>query len=528
VTTSPPPTAEARADARTKARADARTDAGCAAVDPLNARPDLAATRRRRQAPPSWTDATAARALGMLGGAWGRRAIAPWGSFWTPLRIVLALAAFTLLLGFAQKYPCSDGQWTGYKQYTHACYSDIVPLWSAEGLDVGQVPYRDHPVEYPVLIGGFMWVTAELTRAWHAVDPGASELQVFAFISCAGLALFAMLMVRAVAGAAGYRPYDAAIAAFSPLLVFHAFSNWDLIAMALLACAMWAWAKSKPVLSGVMIGLGTAAKLYPALMLVPLLVLAIRTRRFRGPVLAGVAAGASWLIVNAPFALLWWDNWWTFYRFSGERPAEASTIWHIAAYLNDNGLSAGAVPYVVPNTGVAIAMILAMAAVIGLGLAAPTRPRLAQLTFLAVAAFLLTTKVWSPQYSLWLVPLLALARPRWRSAIIWQCSEIAVWIVTLLFLISDRNHALEYPPLLVTLVVRDIILLTVCGLIVREMWRPELDVVRTDGSGAVLRDDPGGGIFDEARDYPLAVAAPAAPAAPPAGVAPGGSAGQTD
>ena len=51
-------------------------------------------------------------------------------------------------------------------------------------------------------------------------------------------------------------------------------------------------------------------------------------------------------------------------------------------------------------------------------------------------AFLLTTKVWSPQYSLWLVPLIALARPRWRLALVWQFTEIAVWIMTLTLLLG--------------------------------------------------------------------------------------------
>ena len=53
-------------------------------------------------------------------------------------------------------------------------------------------------------------------------------------------------------------------------------------------------------------------------------------------------------------------------------------------------------------------------------------------------AFLLTTKVWSPQYSLWLVPLLALARPRWRLTLVWQFSEIAVWMLTLTLLLGLR------------------------------------------------------------------------------------------
>jgi uncharacterized membrane protein len=133
-----------------------------------------------------------------------------------------------------------------------------------------------------------------------------------------------------------------------------------------------------------------------------------------------------------------------------------------------------------------------------LGLAAPVRPRLAQLAFLAVLAFLLTTKVWSPQYSLWLVPLIALARPRWRLTLIWQFVEIMVWIATLTILLGYDvpDHGISYGWLMILLLVRDGLLIGLAALVVREMWRPWLDVVRTDGV-----DDPSGGVFDHAPDY---------------------------
>ena len=67
-----------------------------------------------------------------------------------------------------------------------------------------------------------------------------------------------------------------------------------------------------------------------------------------------------------------------------------------------------------------------------LALLAPRRPRLPQLLFLVVVAFLLVNKVYSPQYVLWLLPLAALARPRWRDLLIWQACEIfyffAIWM----------------------------------------------------------------------------------------------------
>jgi uncharacterized membrane protein len=106
----------------------------------------------------------------LFGGAWGRRAGVGPNAWWTPLRILLVATLFTLLLGFAQKAPCATGDWSGSKQYTHMCYSDVVPLWHDERLDVGAVPYRDTAVEYPVLTGGFMWGTALLTRALHAFE----------------------------------------------------------------------------------------------------------------------------------------------------------------------------------------------------------------------------------------------------------------------------------------------------------------------------------------------------------------------
>jgi uncharacterized membrane protein len=247
---------------------------------------------------PSRNDPTVWRASRLIGGPWGRYAVA--SSWWTPLRALLLLASFTLLLGYFQKAPCADGNWTANKQYTHVCYSDVIPLWGAERLDVGAVPYRDNAVEYPVLTGGFMWATAGITRGVQAIFDAPNAGVVFAVITCIGLAVCGLLAVAGTVGAAGRRPYDAAIFALSPLLVFHAYSNWDLLAIALASCALWAWAREKPVAAGVLLGLGTAAKLYPIFLLLPIAILAFRTARYRAAVwCAGTASfrsrAATWL-----------------------------------------------------------------------------------------------------------------------------------------------------------------------------------------------------------------------------------------
>jgi hypothetical protein len=62
------------------------------------------------------------------------------------------------VLAFLWKSPCRfGGAWNnGTDQFTNFCYTDIYPLWWAEHLNEGKVPYVDYPVEYPVGIGGIM------------------------------------------------------------------------------------------------------------------------------------------------------------------------------------------------------------------------------------------------------------------------------------------------------------------------------------------------------------------------------------
>jgi hypothetical protein len=43
-----------------------------------------------------------------------------------------------------------------------------------------------------------------------------------------------------------------------------------------------------------------------------------------------------------------------------------------------------------------------------------------------LAAFLMTNKVWSPQYVIWLVPLAVLARPRLWPYVLWQLAEVGL------------------------------------------------------------------------------------------------------
>jgi uncharacterized membrane protein len=148
------------------------------------------------------------------------------------------------------------------------------------------------------------------------------------------------------------------------------------------------------------------------------------------------------------------------------------------------------------NTLYLLLFVLACAGILVLALRAPRRPRLAQLAFLIVAAFLVTGKVWSQQYVLWLLPLAILARPRWGAFLAWQFAEVAYFAAFYGELMNASGRAVF--PEWVFVLASVLRLVTVCamiGFVVRDILRPEKDAVRR-----TYADDPDGGVFDGAPD----------------------------
>ncbi len=456
---------------------------------------------------PTWVDGVAAQASELVGGPWGRHAVTGRALFWTPLRVCLLFTTLVLALAWVKQAPCASGDWTGFVQYTHFCYSDTVPLFGLHGLAAGDVPYLDSPVEYPVLTGGFMAVAAGLAGAYDGAArsigllPDVPPVQSYYIVTCLLLSVCALLVTRAVLGLSGRRPWDAAMAGLSPLLLVHAFTNWDLFAVALATLGMWAWARRRPVLAGVLLGLGIAAKLYPALILLALFLLCLRAGQLRTWFRTAATAVAAWAVVNAPIAVLASENWSRFFRLNSSRPADPDTIWNLLLtatdhQLFDGPLGLGETPSVL-NLVVAVVLVLMVAAIGWLSLAAPVRPRVAQIAFLLVAGFLLLNKVWSPQYSLWLLPLAVLARPKWRSLLLWQAAEALLWVPRMLWYLGTDNRGVDVEWFFLGVFARDVAVVVLMGLVVRDVLRPDGDVVRTSWWGT---DDPAGGVLDGAPD----------------------------
>ena len=308
---------------------------------------------------PTQDDPVAAALSRSVGGPVGDHAGRhPW---WTPVRVVLAMVAVVCALGFVQKAPCYHTQWTNQQaQYSDLCYSDLPYLYVGRGFAELDWPYSDaisvrdryDVMEYPVGISYYACGTAYLTH-WLSGSPDIDnrggfsqdqlsrdpqvrrETMLFVAVTAIGFALCALLAAWFLTGVNRRRPWDAALFAASPVLLFEGLINWDLLAVVCVAGALWAQARGRPALTGVMMGLGTAMKLYPLFLLGALFIVWGRERRWRDFTVATLSGVGTWVVVNAPAFLSGRQEWNVFWTFNSHRGADLGSVWLMVDQMSE-------------------------------------------------------------------------------------------------------------------------------------------------------------------------------------------------
>jgi hypothetical protein len=330
--------------------------------------------------------------------------------------------ALTCLAGLAFKLHCG-AYWIGGEQYTTGCYSDAVPFWGLRGVAAGQVPYFQARMEYPVLTGALIWVEGLIARLLGLGRPDAADFLTAVWFGNTGFAFLILHMMRR-AGVGRVRQYAWAL---GPPLVLYLAHNWDLLAAAFAVAAVLGAHRGRDVRATALAALGGAAKLFPLLML-PLLGLGALFRRghsiggniIRAALLVVVAL-AAWGAVNLPVAATAFTNWSEFYAFSSQRSGTAASGWELANTFNWY-------PTDIPtrNRLALIAFALGALAIVLAG----WRRHAAHpwVLFTPVLAwFLLTNKVWSPQFDLWLWPLLVLTTTRARPLALFLLGDLLAY-----------------------------------------------------------------------------------------------------
>jgi uncharacterized membrane protein len=330
------------------------------------------------------------------------------------------VAAAGLAAGYALKAQCLNRNWDGI-QYRRLCYNDVVPLYFARGLNEKRFPYihstqetraAGQDLEYPAGTGLYVGTVAK------TVDTPTG----FFNANAVGLALMGLAAALALIAMA-LEPRRVLLYAIGPAMILYAFHNWDLLAVGMATLAMYAYRKGADTSAGLLLGLGAATKLYPAFLL-PALVVGAWKRGGRPPWRMAFAFVVGAAVLNVPLMIANFPGWKYPWDFQSMRTANYETSWfmmfrHIGGswFFKHNFVN-----------GLSIVLFVVISVVLIALEALRERPRPFALGFGILVAFLLTAKVFSPQYALWLLPFFALLRMPWWSYVAFAVTDAAVWI----------------------------------------------------------------------------------------------------
>ena len=371
-----------------------------------------------------------------VGGPIGPRGIRR-GRWFDPTTWAFAAATITWLIVMVRQIPCRPIGEHFPDQFMRLCYSDIPTLYLGRGISTGAGLYTEVPLEYPVLIGYLMSFARWLTGVFGGqVGPEASYAdqvaasQIFFQITAVLLGCLFLGTVwthlRLARGRRGERPadparsWDAVLIATSPVVMANGLINWDLLVVFLTSLGLLVWTRRQPLAAGGVLGLAFAAKFYPILVLIAITMLCVRCDRYRDLTKVWVAAGLTWLAVNLPPMLTAWPGWSEFWLKNADRGADLGSIWYVLTLVQLQVPAVSAIAF--------LCMAAGGCAVAWLVLTAPRRPRLAQVAVLLLIVFLVFNKVYSPQYVLWLLPLVVLARPVLLDVALWTAAELVYYV----------------------------------------------------------------------------------------------------
>jgi uncharacterized membrane protein len=331
-------------------------------------------------------------------------------------RVVLLLALLASLLSFAKFNHCAATGWQSPDQYVHACYSDIPALYGERGLDKGVWAYSSgaDSVEYPVIQGAIMWITAKV------IPSGINNYFYTSALLLALLFIFISFITFKMKPEFGY------LLPLAPAAVACLYINWDLWAIATMMLAIYWFDRKAEVASAVALGIAISTKFLPVFLLIPIAIIFFRQEKISKFLKYAVIAVATFALINLPVALTTPEGWWRFYDLNLNRGSDWGSLWYA---LSNLGLNLTHQNYL----SILLLMIGLSALTIFL-LQLRTPPTLAHTAIFVMIIVMAVSKVYSPQYVLWLTPLAVIALIDRRDLTIfwfWQGAEViyhvAIW-----------------------------------------------------------------------------------------------------
>jgi uncharacterized membrane protein len=334
-------------------------------------------------------------------------------------------------LSFIKFNHCRLNNFTSPDNYVHVCYTDIPALFSERGLDTNTFPYGSatNSFEYPPVIGLGNWLISFITPSSDShrffFDINALLIIALFFISA--------FIVRKIAPKYQY------IFPLVPAVIASLFINWDIWAVVTTLAAIYYFDKKRYEQSGIWLGISIATKFFPIVLLLPIAIIFYRSNQLKKFIKYLLTTFSFWAVINIPIAIIYFDGWWRFFKLNLERGEDFGSIWYGLSLLN---IKVSNLDLLYPLISLILFALLAYYL-----LKLPDLPNLSAIALFAVVIFTTISKVYSPQYVLWLTPLAIIALRKDKQLIafwFWQATEIiyhlAIWQYLALF--SDAQFGL--------------------------------------------------------------------------------------
>jgi len=330
-------------------------------------------------------------------------------------RALVALAILAALLSVAKFSHCANTGWATPDQYVHACYSDLPALFEARGLSTNEWPFAsdDNSVEYPVITAMVMYATS------FAANSPVSYFNINIFFLIL-LFIATVIVVRKI------RPEFVYLVPVAPAMIASLFINWDLWAIASMMLAIYWFDRKQYLPSAVLLGISISTKFLPIFLLIPIFFIFWRETKMKEAIKYLAITFSIWLAINLPFALTTPTGWWRFYKLNLDRGADWGSFW---LALQQLGISLTNLNYLS-----VLLLLIALTTIAILLFEIKYTPSLASVAFFVIASVMLASKVYSPQYVLWLTPLAVIALTNTKDLHafwLWQTTEmiyhIAIW-----------------------------------------------------------------------------------------------------
>ena len=356
------------------------------------------------------------------------------------VKTLVALAILAALLSVAKFSHCANTGWATPDQYVHACYSDLPALFEARGLSTNQWPFAndDNSVEYPVITAMVMYVTS------FAANSPVSYFNINIFFLIL-LFIATVMLVRKI------RPEFAYLVPVAPAMIASLFINWDLWAIASMMLAIYWFDRKQFTNSALLLGISISTKFLPIFLLIPIVFIFWRENKIKEAIKYLAITFGIWLAINLPFAVTTPTGWWRFYQLNLDRGPDWGSFWLALQQLGINLTNLNYLSFLL--------LLIALTSIAILLFEIKYTPTLASVSFFVLASVMLASKVYSPQYVLWLTPLAVIAltnKKDLHAFWLWQATEliyhIAIW--QHLAQVTDAKFGLGPTPFAILTLVR--------------------------------------------------------------------------